>query len=381
MPVPPVAAFAAPSSRIIQLDFFRGLMLVIMMLNHLRYFPLQSINPAVANFTFQPLGFTTAAEGFVFLSGLIFAMVYTPRYQREGISQFDRYVMRRFFLIYRWHIATYAIVVGFFLIPFFNQHWPYNWESQEAIKQAPFAMLLRASVLLHQTGLLDILPLYLCFIVFIPAVMRALVAGRTARVLTAVFIVWLGAQWGPQRYLESRYGLSLGWFEALAWQLMFFTGFVLGYHLRNGFVIPVKRRWVIQAACICVPLFVYRHIADPAVISAWTTQPAAGSVAQLVADRGLGAVRIINMAALSYLLYAMCQWRPAWCRASILTRLGQHSIQVFCFHILICYALMPLRPWLAQFTLPAHLAFAAVCTAALYLPVLVWRKPKPAPPA
>ena len=364
------------SSRIIQLDFFRGLMLVVMMLNHLRYFPLASIDPVVANFTFQPLGFTTAAEGFVFLSGLIFAMVYTPRYQREGMRQFDLHVMRRFFFIYRWHLATYAIVVLFFLIPLFNQHWPPNWDSQEAIRQAPFAMLLRASVLLHQTGLLDILPLYLCFIVFIPAVMRALVAGKTARVLAVVFALWFAAQWGPQRYVEATYDLSLGWFEALAWQLMFFTGFVLGYHLRGGLVIPVKRQWVFQALLICVPLFIYRHTADPATITAWASSPAPGSVAQLVSDRGLGAVRILNMAALSYLLYAMCQWRPSWCRARAFTSLGQHAIQVFSFHILLCYALMPLRPWLAEYTLPVHLAFAAACTAALYLPVLVFRKAK-----
>lgn len=361
-----------PPSRIIQLDCLRGLMLVIMMLNHLRYFPMWSINdkaPWVAHFTFQPLGFFTAAEGFVFLSGLIFAIVYTPRFQKEGLRAFDFYVVHRFLYIYKWHIGTYALVIGLFLIPLFNANWPYNWESQEMIKKAPVQMLLRAMVLLHQPGLLDILPLYLCFILFIPLVMRGLINGRSGTVLMLMVLVWGIAQFRPQIYIESHAEVHLGWFEALAWQVIFFSGFVLGYHFRsNNLHIPIKREWVIPASLFCVLFFFYRHQL-PAQFDA-----PPDSIAALINDRGLGAIRILNMAAMVYLLYAVCQWKPSWFRNSILVSLGQHSIQVFSLHILVCYLAMPWRPWFAELSLATQLLWMFALTLTLYLPVLVWRK-------
>ena len=58
--------------RIKYLDLLRGLMLVIMTLNHLDG-PIKSI-------TFQPLGFVSAAAGFIYLSGFVYGLVYTRKY-------------------------------------------------------------------------------------------------------------------------------------------------------------------------------------------------------------------------------------------------------------------------------------------------------------
>lgn len=359
------------SNRIIQLDFFRGLMLIVMMLNHVRYFPLWTVaaeNPEFARFTFQPLGFFTAAEGFVFLSGLVFALVYTPRFIADGKAAFDRHVARRFGFIYGWHMGTYALIAVLFLIPAFNAAWPPHWESQELIKNAPFAMLMRASVLMHQTGLLDILPMYLCFIVFIPIVMRGLAAGRSGLVLAIIAIIWALAQFRPQTFIEAQYGIHLGWFEVLAWQLIFFGGFVLGYHLRTGLKIPLSTKWLTIAGITCVTLFIYRQ----QIPGQFASVPE--SIAALVNDRGLGAVRLLNMAAFTYLLYALCLAKPNWCKARAFTILGENSIQVFSFHILVCYAAMPFRPWLAEQSVGLALAFGLVLTLSIYLPALLLQK-------
>src|SRR6266850_5514249 len=53
-----------------RLDALRGLMLVIITIDHLP--------SAFAAFTYQSLGFVSAAEGFVFLSGYVAGMVYAP---------------------------------------------------------------------------------------------------------------------------------------------------------------------------------------------------------------------------------------------------------------------------------------------------------------
>ena len=57
--------------RDLRIDTLRGLMLVIMMVTHIRWFAIPT-----AWTTYQPIGFVTAAEGFVFLSGLVAGIVY-----------------------------------------------------------------------------------------------------------------------------------------------------------------------------------------------------------------------------------------------------------------------------------------------------------------
>ena len=350
------------TQRIVALDFLRGLMMVIMMLNHLTYFPLISILGEVSPFTFQPLGFVTAAEGFFFLSGLLLAWVYTPHYQRNGIGAFDARMLNRGMIIYAHYLFTYAFVVALFLIPWFAEHWPYNWDSQEAIKNAPFAMLLRAAVFTHQTGLLDILPLYVFFCAFTLWVMRELTAARPMRVLVVCVALWAIAQARPQLAIEQFAAVQLGWFEVLAWQLIFVAGFALGYYRRidQNFRIPIRRDWLVFAACICAPLFFYRHYVN-------ANAPAA--IAALIDARNLGVIRLINTAALGYLIYALYQSRPHWFRARFFCGIGRYAIDVFVWHIMLCYALMPLRPHLAQLALPINIALWLALTASLYLPV------------
>ena len=66
--------------RDLRLDTLRGLLLVLITINHFG-----SWSPEawwITQLTWQPLGYVSAAEGFVFLSGFIFATVYL-RYSDE----------------------------------------------------------------------------------------------------------------------------------------------------------------------------------------------------------------------------------------------------------------------------------------------------------
>ena len=58
------------------LDSLRGLMLLGMAVNH--------IASRLQILTDHPFGYTSTAEGFVFLSGLVAGLVYTRRRQRNG---------------------------------------------------------------------------------------------------------------------------------------------------------------------------------------------------------------------------------------------------------------------------------------------------------
>ena len=73
---PTVPARAAGGQRSWEIDALRGLMLVLMTSTHL---PTRFSDPLG-----QPLGFVSAAEGFVLLSGFVAGRVYTQRRLRSG---------------------------------------------------------------------------------------------------------------------------------------------------------------------------------------------------------------------------------------------------------------------------------------------------------
>jgi hypothetical protein len=86
-----------------RIDNLRGLLIAIMAINHLNYFA-----PPISYYTYQPFGFVSAAEGFVFLSGLVAGMVY-PKYciGQNTWNLFER-VYRRAGMIYGAHITTFS---------------------------------------------------------------------------------------------------------------------------------------------------------------------------------------------------------------------------------------------------------------------------------
>ena len=347
--------------RISQLDFFRGLMLVVMTLDHLQYLPFVSLLPYAYPYTFQSLGFVSAAEGFFFLSGMLFAVVYVPKFFAQGLGVFDRLALRRAGYVYVWHIGTYICVTGLFLLPWYVANWPPDmWESRDMIKDMPFAMLLRAMVFMHQTGLLDILSMYVIFILITPLAVRMFAAGRGNVFMLFCGILWLAGQWRPQLFLESISDFHLGWFELASWQLMFYIGFYLGWKRAThaDFRVPIKSQWIIAALLICVPLFIFRHFYEtPDYLEMW------------LSDRSLGALRIINAAALIYLIYALCRWQPTWFCRGALVHLGRNAIYVFAYHVVLCYSLVPFRSFIQELSVPWQLALWLALTATIYLPV------------
>ncbi len=365
-------------NRIVQLDFFRGLMLVIMMMDHLIYFPLPSLQPYTYNFTFQTFGFASAAEGFVLLSGIIFGLVYGRKYAEGGAALFNRLAARRLAVIYAHYIGTYFLIALLFSWPVFANAWPQVWESQEMIKREPWAMLARGAVFVHQTGLLDILPMYVIFIALAIPAMRLLAAGRWKLLFAVSFALWMSGQgffglMRPQEFIEMRTGLHLGWFEIAAWQIVFIAGLALGYWraANPDFRPPVSKGYIAAALAVALPLFIYRH-----QFMLWQD---AIPHAEFFDARNLGMVRLFNTAALAYLFYALARARPQWFQARFAADLGGAAIRVFCYHVLVCYALTPFRAELGDLPVALQLLIWAALVASLYLPVFLRRPAKPAP--
>src|SRR5437899_3114987 len=93
----PWAYQVSESSRDLRLDYLRGFCFFVMTINHISDFGPQSwINTATGHGEF----FITAAEGFVFISGLVMGMVYQKIIEKQGLGKAMEKATNRLVKIY-----------------------------------------------------------------------------------------------------------------------------------------------------------------------------------------------------------------------------------------------------------------------------------------
>lgn len=204
--------------RDVRLDFARGLSMFIIFVAHV---------PANSWFLFIParFGFSSAAELFVFCSGLASGYAFGGAYLKSGFREGTRRVLRRAAQVYGAHLglmaglaaASYA---GFWLL---NIDYPARI-GLEPLLHDPVSVLGDILLLRFVLPYTDILPLYIVLLAMIPLVM-ALASRAIWLVFVALPGLWLFA---------NLFGVNLpangvGWFfNPLAWQLLFFAGFGFG---------------------------------------------------------------------------------------------------------------------------------------------------------
>ena len=136
-----------------ELDTLRGLLLVLMTVTHLptRY----------SVYSSQLFGFASAAEGFVFLSGLVAGLVYWRLRREQGEAVLTQRLRRRAWQLYLAHLALLAFLftVGAALGHFGERPMLRNLLS--FYFEQPLVALWAGPALLYQPPLLDILPTYI----------------------------------------------------------------------------------------------------------------------------------------------------------------------------------------------------------------------------
>jgi len=314
-----------------RLDALRGLMLVLMMIFH---WP-----GPLRRYTHEPVGFVSAAEGFVFLSGLIAGLVFSRLYMRLGFAGLKGRGLRRARDIYLYHIIPFILV---WVIAIVAPATEASWGSAiHDVYQAPWMTLLSGSLLLYQPRFFDILPMYIIFVLFMPLVIQLLAAGRWRAVLLISAGLWGISQLGVWRELESLLGkilpVNLGTFDPFAWQMLFVWGLALGYWRLSyrGPSIFTRRGPVVVVAGVAGLLLLVRYRFLPPGAPVYYDSP-------LVDITTLAPLRLVNFVVLAYLVgFVAVQFRTLLsCRW--LAFLGQHSLQVFTFHLAVVYAFMPL---------------------------------------
>ena len=326
-----LSARAATSARDVRLDFFRGVALFLIFVDHIP-------GNLLSDFTVQSLGFSDAAEIFIFVSGYTAALVYGRAMLKQGVFIAAAKVFHRVWQLYVAHIFIFLIftaLVSYNALAFQN---PASGKELHVAKffTEPHIAVIRALELRFQPTFLDILPLYIVLLAGFPLVLLLL----RRHILTALvisFAIYLSAQtFGIS--LHGYPGHQAWFFNPLAWQLLFVIGAACGYPRSAQRPIVPPLGWLIGSAATIV--------AASAVIKlSWTIHDAWGTVPAILIEQlwpidksNLAPIRLAHFLALAVVVV---RFVPAdsrflsWRITQPINRCGQHSLQIFCLGIVL----------------------------------------------
>jgi hypothetical protein len=308
--------------------------------------------------TDQSLGLFSAAEGFVFLSGLIAGWVYTRKYRAMGAGGLSTASANRAQSIYRWHVGS--LLAAFICVQVSERILGYCSPSvPKLFFEHPLLSLGLGATLLYQPGLLDLLPMYCVFVLMMPIVIRNLEAGRRWLVLGVSASLWLAVQWAPPIDGAPLYPINTGSFNLFAWQFLFVAGLAIGQARLSG-VEQVLRpsRWVLAgAAAVAIYGLGIRHAGWP---SFWPDH----AFGILVNKPALGLLRMADFGCVAYLIAVFGARYPRALVARPLAFLGRHSLAVVAAQSVAITALLQF-PSLYETALSRTLT-AAVVVACLF---------------
>jgi hypothetical protein len=352
-----MSAFTSiPPRRELRWDAIRGLLLIVMSIDH--------VPSVLKNYTEESLGFVSAAEGFIFLSGYLAGVTYAKTFAIHGTIAIIKRALIRACTIYGCHLYTFA--VAFASVWLAGAPWG-DWGWGHLQYEHPLLTVVLGLAFLQQGKYLDILPMYCGFILLTPLTIVLWNKGLKALLLLASVSLWLFAQVnvyrdGLAKLLHQSPFINLGYFNFFAWQLMFVGGMVFGLCKQDQGLLarkPPPLLYLIGSG-VALLLFCWRH------------QFLRGGA--LFAARGwidrdtLGWLRVLNFAAVGLLLTHPRLWpqRRVWTR--VLSYLGRYSLPIFSVHLILTYVgscfVIP--------KIPANKAsmaiYAAIAVILLYVP-------------
>jgi hypothetical protein len=341
----PTSAVHAPGrtgtvDRDLRLDLLRGFCLFAMTIDHVegRESWIYAISPAHA------IQLVTAAECFVFVSGVVAGLVYGSVAASHGLWRATARIFSRIGKLYAVIVglALFYLVLGFLFPSLFSE---YRSDPVDAIVAALTLRVDRT----------DLFAMYIVFLALAPVVFYAVQAGKTWPVLAVSALVWLGSLTYPNNF-ELPIPVS---FQFGSWQVIFVLGLVLGYH-RTGLADVVGRHRTLflsyQAliSLLAIALLAVKRLVESGVLNASLpamaalTAGAEGGFAAALSDNArLAPIRMFTALVYvqAFLLVVHYLFRPL--RAGLgwfLIPLGQASLYVYTMHLVLLYVLLQFVP-------------------------------------
>ncbi len=315
-----------------ELDALRGLFLVWMTLTHLP--------TRFADFVNQPLGFVSSAEGFVFISALLVGRLYIREWVQNP-SNVRAKLWKRSLKIYAYHLLmlalAFTVVAGFAV----HTHKTALMNLLDFYLAHPLVAIVGSVLLVYCPPLMDILPMYVTFLFFTPAVLSASVRWGWKWILAASGFVWLLAQYGLRDVVHgwvvhiTHLHIPLqetGAFNLFAWQGVWVVGLWIGARSATQTETFGKIPGWLAAGCAAACLFFI------GVRFNWLGPHLTPQVLGLKLDKWqIGPLRLLNLAAFGILVYWARKYLIKLVAVEPFLTLGKASLKVFCAHIFFVF--------------------------------------------
>jgi hypothetical protein len=319
------------TTRDLRLDFFRGIALMLIFIDHIP-------ENILAYFTLQGVQFFDAAEVFIFISGFTAALVYGRVMLTQGIFYAGAQVLRRAWQLYVAHIFLFMIFVAevSYTVTTFNNPM-YSEEMRVAdFLGEPHIAIVKALLLEFQPTFLDILPLYIVLLIAFPVMLLGL-RRHWLIVLVPSFALYAAIQ--ATGFAVPAYPQGHVWFfNPLAWQFLFAVGAALGYAQLRGTNWPRFWRMLLPVAVAVVAIASLVRISWT-LHGLWEGVPGV-LLKQLwpVDKNDLSPVRLVPFFAIVLVVALTVPPQPAFMRSAAARPFllcGRQSLEVFCLSILL----------------------------------------------
>ncbi len=317
---------APAERRDFRIDFFRGLALIMIFIDH-------SPGNGLSNLTLRRMGFSDAAEIFVLLSGISAAMAYRGTFANAGWLVGVLRIAGRCGRIYVAHLMTLLAVAVIAMVMLDELGDP---EFLDRLNLAPLfseteKALVAALTLRYLPHYLDILPLYICLLALVPFVLGA-AQRHHLRLLAASVAVYAIARmegWNLPRYAPG----EVWYFNPFGWQLLFVIGLVLG-SLSPGKRVFLERRPAVVRAALAFIAFAFVAAAP------WRVLPGLEDLSLLPASwhpdpskTDLSPWRLVNVLAqacvAAYFIPRSSPMSHTWPVQQV-RRCGAHALEIYC---------------------------------------------------
>jgi len=322
VPVPP---YLAPG-RDLRLDFFRGLALWFIYVDHVP-------DNVVSWFTVRNYGFSDATEIFVFISGYTAVIAYSRMMLRDGWPRATVRIYRRVWQLYVAHILLFVAFTAQIAYVSIARDTPQLIEEMQlmGLGQNPYQAIVEAVLLKFRPVNLDVLPLYIVLLAAFPFALPGLLRWPYAAILVsiALYAVTSHFNWNLPGYPDEK----VWFFNPMAWQVVFYSGAVLAVVAHR---LEILDRWWRTMAGLAIA-----YLAFAAFIAlSWHYNSLERLIPDWIARQiypidktNLDVLRFIHFLAMAWLIRLMVRPNARFLKWRILLpirRCGEHSLQIFC---------------------------------------------------
>ncbi|HEY6642234.1 OpgC domain-containing protein [Povalibacter sp.] len=363
------------------IDFVRGAGILMIGLDHLEFLCQklagdEFINPFL---TWIRIGWSGAAEFFVFFSGYLAGIVYLKTLQTHGVGMAWARAAQRSWYIYVVNLLTLCAVLLLLRTPLLASA-AVNEASRLSVLMGPEAAEGIAAFLglRFEPLYFEILSLYIVLLLLVPVVI--LLARRSAWLVVAIsFVLWLAVQVNARHEFAPLLS-GTGDLNPLGWQFVFVLGLLGGMH---GIFRQLRARFSRELLVIVSGSLLLLALVVKALDRSGWSLPFVGQLDVPGYDKpNLGVLQLLHFL-ISVVFVMEIVPRSAAAQASLVMRavsnVGRRSLECFCMSTILVYVMSAILSRSQAFDPLSMLAAGVVIVVGLCLfaPIMDWINAKP----